>query len=146
MKVSRRKFIFISTLSAAVILLNYIMFFKHFEKIVKKIILTDTKDLSIPSSVYEDFFRDAKQQNLFNKYFPSSHQKLIIAHFYYDRFLPFIPFAHSYKLYRSKIIGLFLLSTDYFINKMDLKKEVKYNNLYNPYKNYCSNPFSNLFY
>lgn len=40
----------------------------------------------------------------------------------------------------------YLLSTDFFRNKMDENAEVKYLGLYNPYKIPCSNPFSHLYY
>lgn len=40
----------------------------------------------------------------------------------------------------------YLLSTDFFRNKMDESMEVKYIGLYNPYKIPCSNPFSNVYY
>lgn len=40
----------------------------------------------------------------------------------------------------------YLLSTDFFRNRMDENKEVKYIGLYNPYKTPCSNPFSNIYY
>ena len=40
----------------------------------------------------------------------------------------------------------YLLSTDFFRNKMNESLEVKYTGLYNPYKTPCSNPFSNIYY
>lgn len=44
------------------------------------------------------------------------------------------------------LANMYLLSTDFFRNKMDEKAEVKYLGLYNPYKMPCSNPFSHLYY
>lgn len=40
----------------------------------------------------------------------------------------------------------YLLSTDFFRNRMDEQKPLKYLGLYNPYKTPCANPFSNLYY
>ena len=40
----------------------------------------------------------------------------------------------------------FLQATDFFYNKMDESKEVKYTGLYNVYQKPCSNPFSHYFY
>lgn len=40
----------------------------------------------------------------------------------------------------------FLASTDFFRNKMDLNKPVKYTGLYHPYKAPCANPFSAIYY
>ncbi|MBF9236507.1 hypothetical protein I2I05_03775 [Hymenobacter sp. BT683] len=41
---------------------------------------------------------------------------------------------------------LYLLSTDFFLNRMDERKEVKYLGWYNPHKTPCANPFSALYY
>ncbi len=40
----------------------------------------------------------------------------------------------------------YLLSSDFFINKMDDTKTVQYVGLYNPYRSPCANPFSSLHY
>ena len=40
----------------------------------------------------------------------------------------------------------FLLSTDFFYNKMDATKEVKFVSLFNPQLRPCSNPFSSAYY
>ena len=41
---------------------------------------------------------------------------------------------------------LYLISTDFFLNRMDESKEVKYLGWYNPHKTPCANPFSALYY
>jgi hypothetical protein len=40
----------------------------------------------------------------------------------------------------------YLLSSDYFMNKMDEHKTVQYLGFYNPYRSPCANPFSSLHY
>ncbi len=40
----------------------------------------------------------------------------------------------------------YLMSTDFFRNRMDESKEVNYLGLYNPHKTPCSNPFSAIYY
>lgn len=40
----------------------------------------------------------------------------------------------------------FLLSTNFFMNKMDETRPVEYISLYNPYKQPCANPFSFMYY
>ena len=40
----------------------------------------------------------------------------------------------------------YLLSSDFFINKMDDNKTVQYLSFYNPYLRPCANPFSSLHY
>ena len=44
------------------------------------------------------------------------------------------------------ITTLYLVSTDFFQNKMDESKIVRYRSLYNPHKTPCANPFSSLYY
>src|SRR5687767_14379423 len=41
---------------------------------------------------------------------------------------------------------LYLMSTDFFQNRMDESKEVKYLGWYNPHKTPCANPFSSIYY
>ncbi len=40
----------------------------------------------------------------------------------------------------------YLLSSDYFINKMDEHRTVQYLGFYNPYRSPCANPFSSIHY
>ncbi|AHM63597.1 hypothetical protein D770_26770 [Flammeovirgaceae bacterium 311] len=40
----------------------------------------------------------------------------------------------------------YILATDFFINKMDESKTVKYIGLYDPYKRPCANPFTYNYY
>jgi hypothetical protein len=40
----------------------------------------------------------------------------------------------------------YLLSSDYFTNKMDENRTVQYLGFYNPYRSPCANPFSSLHY
>ncbi len=51
---------------------------------------------------------------------------------------------------RSKMVAdltrKYLLSSDYFLNKMDENKTVQYLGFYNPYRSPCANPFSSLHY
>ncbi|MBO3270927.1 hypothetical protein [Hymenobacter defluvii] len=44
------------------------------------------------------------------------------------------------------ITTLYLLSTDFFQNRMDEGKLVRYQGIYDPYKTPCANPFSALYY
>lgn len=45
-----------------------------------------------------------------------------------------------------ELVKYYLLSTDFFINKMDESKTVRYLGLYNPYKSPVPNPFSYIIY
>jgi Holliday junction resolvasome RuvABC ATP-dependent DNA helicase subunit len=46
----------------------------------------------------------------------------------------------------SSLVERYLLSTDFFLNKMDESRTIKYTGYYNPYKTPCTNPFSSLYY
>lgn len=45
-----------------------------------------------------------------------------------------------------ELVKDYLLSTDFFRNRMDESKTVKYLGLYDPYKTPCANPFSAAYY
>lgn len=55
-----------------------------------------------------------------------------------------LSYEHSDRL--RDLIKYFLLSTDFFINKTDERKPVKYLGLYSPYKSPIPNPYSYLIY
>ena len=46
----------------------------------------------------------------------------------------------------NQLVTSYLLSTDFFINKMDETRVVKYIGLYDPHMRPCANPFSHSFY
>jgi hypothetical protein len=46
----------------------------------------------------------------------------------------------------NQLLTAYLLSTDFFTNKMDESKTIKYVGLYNPYTRPCAHPFSNNVY
>jgi hypothetical protein len=52
--------------------------------------------------------------------------------------------THSGKV--NQLLTTYLLSTDFFTNRMDESKTVKYVGLYNPYLRPCAHPFSAAFY
>jgi hypothetical protein len=74
----------------------------------------------------------------------------------YDTFTPRLDLKlKSYHLLgiksnRSSVINSitnkYLLSTDFFMNKMNESKAVKYLGFYNPHKSPCANPFSYIYY
>ena len=45
-----------------------------------------------------------------------------------------------------ELVKDYLLSTDFFRNRMDESKTIKYTGLYDPYKSPCANPFSAVYY
>ena len=45
-----------------------------------------------------------------------------------------------------QLVSDYLLSTDFFMNKMDESRVIKHIGLYNPYMRRCAHPFSNAYY
>lgn len=140
----RRKFLAIVSLGAAGTAVG-VASFTGFTKIVKRIIERDTKDLKIEDDAIEKYLMDAHSKNLYGKY-NFAKKAFIRIHYMLDfPFLP-IPYRNKYIQYRSEIVGHFLLSTNFFFDKMDTGKLIKYESFYDPYFRPCSHPFSNLFY
>jgi hypothetical protein len=52
--------------------------------------------------------------------------------------------AKSQKI--NSLINAYLLSTDFFMNKMDENRTIKYVGLYDPYMRPCVHPFSSAYY
>ena len=52
--------------------------------------------------------------------------------------------AKSGKVHQ--LVTAYLLSSDFFQNKMDEKRTIKYVGLYDPYSRPCSHPFSHIHY
>ncbi|HEY4154324.1 MAG TPA: hypothetical protein VGM24_02830 [Puia sp.] len=144
----RKKFIRLTALAATAGIAaggGYV-FFEDFESLARKIILKDTASLKIDPPEFDKFFKDVKKYRKWDALFPPAHRQLIKWHYYIDNPLFSLPYATSYDTNRSKIVGTFLLSTDFFLNKMDSSKPLRYRALFDPYLYPCSNPFSNLYY
>jgi len=119
--------------------------FLDFENLLAKIITKDTASLAINHSEIHSFIKDASNAGIWNMYSPAKRE-LIKWSYYLDNPLINLPYHTKYRRYRSEIVGFFLLSTNFFQNKMNSDKVIKYISLYDPYKTPCSNPFSNQFY
>lgn len=142
----RRNFIWLLTAGAAGAAAGGYVFFEKFEDLARKIIIKDTSSLTISTEEIDKYLvASRKNKNLVNG-LPFSNQQLLKWHYYLDNPLFSLPYNTKYKIDRSRIVGDFLLSTDFFTNKMDIKRPVKYIEVYDPYQRPCSNPFSNLFY
>lgn len=97
----------------------------------------------VEDQVIEKFLEDADTERLWHK-FSLRKKGLLQAHTFIKESVLSLPNKQKYKLYRNQIVTSFLLSTDFFINKMNPNLPVHYVGLYNPYKTSCTNPFSNL--
>jgi hypothetical protein len=141
----RREFIWVGTIAALGVSVGGYVFFSSFERLVRKIIFKDTQGLSVSSEEITKFLLDTRKTHTLEM-FSFSKKELIKWSYYLDNPLIHMPYEAKYNVYRSQIVGLFLLSTDFFQNKMDPKRPIHYVKIYNPYFTPCSNPFSNLYY
>ena len=144
----RRTFLGLAGLATAGIAVGGYIAFQNFEKFARTIIVKDTASLKLDPSEIDKFFKavSAGKRNVLDDLFPFHHRQLLKWHYYVDNGLFTLPYRVNYNAYRSKIVLIFLLSTNFFINRMDESKPVYFTSVYDPYKIPCSNPFSNLFY
>lgn len=140
----RRRFLGIFSLGLAGTALGLVAL-PNFEKIVKKMIEADTKDLSIEKGAIEKYIIDAKKKNVFQR-FNLGKREFIRGHYFIDNRIFALPYQAKYSRYRSDLIAGFLLSTDFFANRMNTGKTIHYTSFYDPYFRPCSNPFSNIYY
>lgn len=119
-----------------------------FQSSIKDILLSDTADLPIPEEVIDRFVAEAEKEQFWQQ-FDLTKKGFIVGHTWLAHSWlgsEYLPYRLKYKQYRSRIVGTFLLSTDYFTNKMQAKEPIRYTTFYNPYKTACASPFSNFYY
>ena len=118
-----------------------------FNQMVKKMILEDLDGLKLDGTVIDKYLQAIESGDHWDKIFNGWKKKEFIRiHYLLEKGPLNLPYSNKYRHYRSDIIGNFLLSTDFFINKMDESKEISFIGLFDPYTRPCSNPFSNLYY
>lgn len=141
---NRRKFL---KIVGALTTLSFLSFFAlpGFEMIAGKMIKKDLSKLNIDNKVITQFLEDAQQANFWKTFSWAQQQYMIIYYLLSSIYIP-LPYKEKYKKFKTLIVEQFLLSTDFFFNKMDPNKEIKYVTYYNPYKKPCAHPFSNAYY
>lgn len=139
----RRKFITVLGLGAVASAGAYIAF-PTFEETVRRILKSDLSKLIIEEGAIEKFISEIKEENPWR--FSDDKKYLIMGHYYLGSDFLSLPYGAKNRQYRNYIVGTFLLSTDFFLNKMDSNKRIVYLGLYNPYKRPCGNPFSSMYY
>ena len=144
---SRRKFLWYTLLSASGLLMSfeYITQITQLEKVISNILLKSLEGLKVDPSEIEKYARDLAKTNALNFSFANT-QLISLYHTYSIE--PFLfPFNKRYKRLCTDIVTNFLLSTDFFINRMDEQKNIKYTGaIYDIYRTACANPFSGLLY
>jgi hypothetical protein len=141
---NRRKFLKAGLLTlVSALLITWVI--PSFRQAVRRIISTDCAKLNVSRNHIDRFLQDADQEKFWNRF--NTQKKLVIVFFTYLSFTKsFMPYYNKYVMYRGQITGQFLLSTDFFTNRMQDGENIEYVQFYNPYKQPCNNPFSNLFY
>ncbi len=142
---NRRRFIRISILSLIGAVAASIIAFYNFESFVFRMLKRDLKTLNVEEQDLKRFIADARKTNYWKKNSIDSKKRAFLLLFY---FIPNIglPYQFKFAQIKGRIVGTFLLSTDFFLNKMDESKKIKYIGFYDPYLRPCMNPFSNLYY
>lgn len=139
----RRKFLWLTGGGIALAAISLSGFFasRSFKKVIYGILVEDLKGLKVTEDSIQKYIEDAEAEYFWG--FTNGKKQFVKAHYN----IPFpLPYAFKYGHFRSIIVGTYLLSTDFFLNKMDVSKPVTYIAYYNPYKRPCYNPFSNLYY
>ncbi len=142
---TRRKFILLG-LAALVTLVGGFLVIVPFEKVVTRILRNQLSYLPIDDSVFLSFENEITKANYYTENYGFLKTAYIRFFSLLDNSLFKWPGQGSYDKFVTFFVQDFLLSTDFFHNKMDESKPVTYVVLYQPYERGCSNPFSNLYY
>ena len=140
---TRRKFIALA-LAAVITAVVVWPLLGDFDRLIKRILASELENAKMDSSVLDQFMADAGKANLWSQ-FTFGKKILIRFHFSFDNAVFRLPYHHKYLHYKNIMMEEFLMSTDLVLNGMDTQKEIKYVGLFNPYKRYCFNPFSDVF-
>ncbi|MBT1703805.1 hypothetical protein [Chryseosolibacter indicus] len=144
----RRKFLAITGASAAGLVLSVGAFgvtLPGMEKLIVSMVKEDVSQLNVKQEDIKRYAADVVKHDPFR--FGDKKWKFLAA---YSRLKPLglpLPYEGLYTELRSIVTGNFLLSTNYFWEKLGDNDEVKYSGrIFTPYNYPCGNPFSNLYY
>ena len=140
---TRRKFIGL-VLAAIMTMVVVWPLLGDFDRLIRRILSKELSKATMNDDVLTQFIADARKANLWSQ-FTFGKKLLIRFHFSFDNALFKLPYHHKYLHYKNIIMEEFLMSTDLVLNGMDTQREIKYLGLFNPYKKYCFNPFSDVF-
>lgn len=116
-----------------------------FEDTIVAVLKNDLSGLNIKDATIAAFAKIAAQQNPW-QYGPKEQRLISMYSGIPVSHLP-LPYKKQFQTYKHEITTRFLLSSDFFLNKMDETKEITFSGkLWAPYAMPCMNPFSNLFY
>ena len=140
----RRDFIKVISGISLVSIGGYVLL-PSFQEVAEGIIKDATSQLSIDEDQVYIFMRDAEKEKYWNQ-FSTVKKGFIRFNYLVENRLFSLPYSNKYQQYKNQIVGWFLLSTDYFTNKMNDQEKISYVSFYNPYKRACGIPFSNIYY
>lgn len=130
----RRQFITIAAIGGVVSGLASLKFITHpFESVAKGIIKSELNYLKLDEDGLDRFVADYSRLK-------DRNYKLTMKG--YSLFG--INSSRSGKVHQ--LVSAYLLSSDFFQNKMDETRTIKYIGLYDPYSRPCSHPFSHVHY
>jgi hypothetical protein len=130
----RRKFLTIAGVGGVLAALASFKFITHpFESVAKGIIKSELDYLNLDEEGLDKFVADYTRLK-------DRNYKLMMKG--YSLFG--VNSARSGKVHQ--LVSAYLLSSDFFLNKMDEARTVKYVGLYDPYTRPCSHPFSHAYY
>lgn len=127
----RRKFLTIAGLGGA--LLGAGAFAFTFQNAVERIIINELSFLKLDKDGVARFVAD------YTKSMPSKAKLMLKGYSFLG-----LSTRKSQKI--NSLVNAYLLSTDFFMNKMDESKTIKYIGLYDPYQRPCAHPFSSSQY
>ena len=116
-----------------------------FAEAAENVIRVATRNLNIDQKVIDAFIESANKEKYWQN-FSRMKKEFFRTASLLENGVGFVPYSGKYLQYKNQIVGQFLLSTDFFINKMDSRKKIQYVSFYNPYKMPCANPFSSSYY
>jgi hypothetical protein len=142
---SRRKFLLIALVAIFGVVAAAFFWLYDFDKLVLRMLRKDLAGLKIKEEDFLKYIQEARSTNYWNRIHLDEKKQAFMALFH---LLPNVGLPYQFKYFqlKSTVVGNFLLSTDFFYNKMDETREIKYITLFDPEIKPCQNPFSNLFY
>lgn len=130
----RRKFLTIAGVGGVVAALASFKFITHpFESVAKSIIKSELDYLKLDEDGLDKFVAD------YTKLKDRNYKLTMKGYSLFG-----INSAKSGKVHQ--LVTAYLLSSDFFQNKMDEKRTIKYVGLYDPYSRPCAHPFSHAYY
>ena len=142
---NRRKFIILSLFTVVSAMVVSLFAVYDFETVVFKMLQHDLAFLKVRESDFTRFIQEARGSNYWNRIHMDKKKRAFVILYF---LLPNVglPYQFKYVQLRGLIVGNFLLSTDFFQNKMNEEAPITYIALFDPEITPCQNPFSNLFY